>query len=63
MGGVPVKRHSKSKVGRRRSHLARTPLSLMPCPKCKAPTMPHKACPNCGFYKERKTQNTSESTK
>jgi len=54
MGGVPVKHHSKSKVGRRRSHLALKPVVIMPCAKCKAPTFPHKACAKCGYYGGKK---------
>ncbi|HEY4496588.1 MAG TPA: 50S ribosomal protein L32 [Candidatus Paceibacterota bacterium] len=51
MGGVPVKRHSKSKVGRRRSHLARKPVNLSVCSNCGSPVLPHRACSNCGSYK------------
>ncbi|MCL4406071.1 MAG: 50S ribosomal protein L32 [Patescibacteria group bacterium] len=47
----PVKHHSKSKVGRRRSHLAKTKATVGVCKKCGAPVAPHRACPNCGFYK------------
>lgn len=50
MGGVPIKHHSKSKVGRRRSQQALTRLSLIPCPKCKGPVLPHRICPQCGTY-------------
>lgn len=53
MGGVPLKHHSKSKVGRRRSHLALKKTSLGVCVKCKGPTFPHKACPQCGFYSSK----------
>ncbi|HOB89737.1 MAG TPA: 50S ribosomal protein L32 [Candidatus Colwellbacteria bacterium] len=47
----PVKHHSKSKVGRRRSHLAKTKTAMVACKKCGAPTMPHRACPSCGYYR------------
>ncbi|MDD4930952.1 MAG: 50S ribosomal protein L32 [Candidatus Colwellbacteria bacterium] len=48
----PVKHHSKSKVGRRRSHLAKKKISISVCKKCGRPTIGHKACPSCGFYGE-----------
>lgn len=51
MGGVPVKHHTKSKVGRRRSHLALKPAQIFACQNCNYPTLPHKYCPNCGSYK------------
>jgi large subunit ribosomal protein L32 len=51
MGGVPVKHHTKSKVGRRRSHLALKPSQIAVCPSCQSPVMPHRMCANCGSYK------------
>lgn len=50
MGGVPVKHHSKSKVGRRRAHLALKPAKILVCLQCKGPVLPHKACIQCGVY-------------
>jgi large subunit ribosomal protein L32 len=26
-------------------------VSVVKCPKCKEPTLPHRACPSCGTYK------------
>ncbi|MBI4993763.1 50S ribosomal protein L32 [Candidatus Wolfebacteria bacterium] len=51
MGGVPLKHHTKSKVGRRRSHLALKPSQIHACQNCQAPAMPHKICVSCGSYK------------
>jgi large subunit ribosomal protein L32 len=48
MGGVPVKHHSKGKVGRRRSHLAMKKERLLVCKNCGAPKMAHRVCPQCG---------------
>jgi large subunit ribosomal protein L32 len=48
MGGVPTKHHSKSKVGRRRSHLALKKIKLLVCPNCGAPKLPNRPCPSCG---------------
>ncbi|MGC9603595.1 MAG: 50S ribosomal protein L32 [Minisyncoccia bacterium] len=62
MGGVPTKHHSKSKVGRRRSQLALKKMRIVVCPKCKAPALPHRACPNCGEYvkvTKKKTETKS----
>lgn len=50
---VPKKHHSKSKVGRRRSHLALKRINLSPCPKCGAAKAPHQYCPSCGQYKDK----------
>ncbi|MEK7481743.1 MAG: 50S ribosomal protein L32 [Patescibacteria group bacterium] len=53
MGGVPVKHHTKSKVGRRRSHLALKPSQIFACQNCAGPILPHKMCGQCGNYKGR----------
>lgn len=51
MGGVPVKHHTKSKVGRRRSHLALEPARIFVCRNCGHPILAHRFCGNCGNYK------------
>jgi large subunit ribosomal protein L32 len=57
MGGVPMRHHTKSKVGRRRSHQALKPKrNIIPCPECKHPTLAHHACSVCGYYRGRKVQ-------
>ncbi|HEY4523285.1 MAG TPA: 50S ribosomal protein L32 [Candidatus Paceibacterota bacterium] len=48
MGGVPVKHHSKGKVGRRRSHLALKKRMVLVCKNCGGPKMPHRTCRQCG---------------
>lgn len=53
MGGVPVKHHTKGKVGRRRSHHALKPTNLLACTECKAPVLPHRVCGNCGTLQTR----------
>ncbi len=54
MGGVPVKHHSKSKVGRRRSQQALKKLNLSICPHCHGPRLNHRTCLQCGLYFIRK---------
>lgn len=53
MGSLPAHRNSKSKIGRRRSHLALKAARLSYCERCESPVVPHRACSNCGFYKGR----------
>lgn len=54
--GVPKRRTSKTKKNMRRSANWKiaTP-NLMECPQCHEPKLPHRVCPECGFYKERNT--------
>jgi large subunit ribosomal protein L32 len=49
---VPKKRHSKSKVGRRRMHIYLKEAKLVKCKKCGNFILPHIVCPFCGYYKE-----------
>lgn len=54
MGGVPVKHHSKSKVGRRRSQIKLEKNKIEKCLNCEGPILSHRVCPNCGFYSRKK---------
>lgn len=46
-------RHTKSRRNKRRSHHALKARIFGVCQKCKQPILPHKACSNCGTYKNR----------
>ena len=50
MGGVQVKRHTKGKRNRRRSHLALPKIFSTICSKCGKTVLPHHICAHCGFY-------------
>jgi len=51
---VPKQRKSKSKTRMRRSHNDKvTLMKLVSCPHCGEFMRPHRACPNCGYYKDR----------
>ena len=52
--GLPGHRRTSSHKRRRAAHFALKKLNLVSCPKCKEPSMPHRACPNCGTYAGRK---------
>lgn len=49
---VPKKRHTKSRRDKRRSHLSLKGPKLVECPKCKKLRLPHRVCPNCGYYRK-----------
>ena len=51
--GLPKVKLSKSRKGRRRSHLALSLPNLQPCQQCKAMRLQHSICPNCGHYAGR----------
>ncbi|MFA4915677.1 MAG: 50S ribosomal protein L32 [Syntrophales bacterium] len=49
----PVKRHSRTRRNKRRSHDFLTLPLPSSCPQCYEPKLPHRACPSCGTYKGR----------
>ncbi|MDR2847324.1 MAG: 50S ribosomal protein L32 [Mycoplasmataceae bacterium] len=54
MAIVQQRRVSKSRKGMRRAHDALTQTLTTKCSKCGKPIKPHRVCPYCGFYKNRK---------
>ncbi|MFQ5878748.1 MAG: 50S ribosomal protein L32 [Dehalococcoidia bacterium] len=53
MPPLPKKKHSKSRQRRRRSQIALQLPSLVTCPQCRSPRLPHHVCPVCGTYQGR----------
>jgi large subunit ribosomal protein L32 len=49
----PKRRHSHSRKGKRRGQDFMTVPSFAACANCGIPKLPHKACPECGFYRGR----------
>lgn len=60
---VPMKRKTKSSVGRRRSHHALKPKNLNTCSKCGKAVEPHRACGFCGEYKGREVLKIKSKSK
>ncbi len=50
---VPKQRQSHSRTNKRRSQHKIDAPSLMHCPQCQSPRLPHRVCSVCGFYKGR----------
>ncbi|MGQ9707819.1 MAG: 50S ribosomal protein L32 [bacterium] len=47
---LPKRRHSRQRGRKRRTHWRLTPPTLIDCPHCHEPKMPHRVCPHCGYY-------------
>jgi large subunit ribosomal protein L32 len=47
---VPKRRHSKSRGRKRRTHWKLSVPNIIECPHCHQPKLPHRVCPNCGYY-------------
>ena len=50
---VPKKKTSQARRDQRRAHHAMKKLNLVACPNCRELHMPHRVCPECGYYKNR----------
>ena len=50
---LPKKRQSKTRGRKRRTHYKSKAISVTDCPQCGQSKMPHRACPNCGYYRGR----------
>ncbi|MFO0945864.1 MAG: 50S ribosomal protein L32 [Planctomycetota bacterium] len=50
---VPKRRKSHSKTRMGRAHKAIKPVKVVSCPNCSSSMLPHRVCPNCGFYQGR----------
>ena len=50
---VPKKKTSRARRDQRRAHHAMKRTNLVACPNCDEPHIPHRVCPNCGYYKNR----------
>lgn len=53
MPPLPKKKHSRHRKGSRASHFAKRAPSLTTCNTCGAVNLPHRACPDCGYFNGR----------
>ena len=53
MAPLPKKKYPKSRQGKRRSHLAKSPASTIECSRCHNLKLSHTVCPACGTYDGR----------
>lgn len=50
---VPKRKTSKARRDKRRAHKSLSGPALSVRPQCSEPRMPHRVCPNCGYYRDR----------
>lgn len=48
---VPKRRQSKQRQRKRRTHVKAEVPAFGKCPQCGDPNVPHRVCPNCGYYR------------
>ena len=49
----PKRRHSRARQAKRRANWKAAVPTVVECANCHQPKLPHRACPNCGYYKGR----------
>jgi large subunit ribosomal protein L32 len=57
---LPKKKQSKRRTRQRRSHHALEAPTVVLCSHCHQPMLPHRVCPNCGYYKGRQILKAAE---
>lgn len=55
----PKRQHSKQRGRKRRTHWKLRVPNLRTCPQCKQPTLSHRVCPFCGYYKGKLVVDTT----
>jgi large subunit ribosomal protein L32 len=50
---VPKRKTSKSRRDMRNAHRSLSVPSLSRCPQCNEMRLPHRVCPECGYYRDR----------
>lgn len=52
--GVPKRKTSKMRLRTRKAANRYRGIRTVPCKSCGSQKLPHRACPTCGDYKERR---------
>ena len=57
---VPFRRTGKTRKSKRRTHYKLTLAGVHTCPNCGAVTKSHRACRECGYYKDKVVVNRTK---
>ncbi len=60
MTPLPKRKTSRTRRDQRRAHDALKAKNLVQCSNCGEMRLPHRVCPNCGFYKGREVVEIKE---
>jgi large subunit ribosomal protein L32 len=55
---VPKQKQSHARTAQRRAQHKVPAPAYNACPHCHSPRLPHRVCPNCGYYKGREVVAT-----
>ena len=57
---VPKRKTSKQRKHKRRGEMKAEKPTVIRCPKCGDPKMPHRVCPTCGYYRSKQVIKVAE---
>jgi large subunit ribosomal protein L32 len=60
---LPKRRHSRQRGRKRRTHWKLEAPAPVDCPHCHKPKLPHRVCPNCGWYGGRAVMEVGKKKK
>ena len=59
----PKRKHSKQRRDKRRANWKLNKVQSVNCPQCSEPSLPHKVCASCGYYKGETVMIVKQSKK
>ncbi|MFN2235177.1 MAG: 50S ribosomal protein L32 [Anaerolineales bacterium] len=60
MPPLPKQKQSRTRRNKRRTHDSLKASNLVQCSNCGEMRLPHRACPDCGYYKGREVFEVEE---
>jgi len=60
MPPLPKQKQSRTRRDKRRTHDSLKASNLVQCSNCGEMRLPHRACPDCGYYKGREVFEVEE---
>jgi large subunit ribosomal protein L32 len=60
MPPLPKQKQSRTRRDKRRAHDALKARNMVQCSNCGEMRLPHRACPDCGYYKGREVFEVEE---
>lgn len=57
---VPKRKTSKARRDKRNAHRSLSVASFATCSQCNEKYLPHRVCPNCGYYRNRVVLESEE---
>jgi len=55
---VPKRKTGRAKTNSRRSSHKLTAAGVSTCSQCNSPKLPHRVCPECGYYNRKEVVET-----